>query len=754
MELSPIATPPYDKLDLGARHTNVKSPPKVVCDRNSNLDNSTAQNIQTEAQNNQHNSSRGSLNIHDLSFILHPCHDASTSENDSPNIHSQKPKERENSTVIAHACHALRVTPNVLEKMINIYFDNMTAINLFLEPNFREKLQNIDSPTQLHALLASILAFSARFCAQEGDDEQDHNSIEVVGICRNPTYFLNLASQFTDEALRQCDDEAPPLCLLQALILLSHGQLTQGVRGKAWRSLGVCVRLAYELNLHLIDFGYPIESIEVDVKQWSEQEEKRRAWWAIWEMDVFASTIRRCPTAIGWSQIETLLPVEDEYWFQGEYRQSCFLEKDFARRWKALQESGNQSPKAWFIVINSLMKEAQCISSPRGVTNFFFPDERRQSAKSNKYKKQTAVAADEARDKLEILSNSVRCFVLALPTSLRYRHQYLGFDVRKPGQTASLRQLHCGLYNIHVMTQLAKLMIYRYEVFSGTTRAGFSTSQTNSRGANMANTGNDGTNITSTMNGAQSLAISQYFEAADEILTIVHRCCDDHIQWINAFLASTIWLASAVQLVRKEFGPSGTNRALVKSKFEVLYMTYKKCVLFWNIQTALQQNLESLESHLERFRANGTKRHEQLLKNNYRRDITRAEPWTGEIDMIHSNMNKVQDSDIGATNGPPSSSSQRPQVGPLYLEPISPAASNLDFMHVSSQTDSWSHGKGDLQIPPSNLIDQALFSESGEQSQAMCADSFPGLTFGLNMDSSDIELQSYIDELLSGGYTY
>jgi hypothetical protein len=39
------------------------------------------------------------------------------------------------------------------------------------------------------------------------------------------------------------------------MILLAHGQLTQGVRGKAWRPLGTCVRLAYELNLNLVDSG-------------------------------------------------------------------------------------------------------------------------------------------------------------------------------------------------------------------------------------------------------------------------------------------------------------------------------------------------------------------------------------------------------------------------------------------------------------------------------------------------------------------
>jgi len=191
-----------------------------------------------------------------------------------------------------------------------------------------------------------MLAFSARFSnweSQEGQDGEDKEGFKLTGMKHSPLYFLELASRFFEEAIHECGDEAPQLCILQAMILLAHGQLTQGVRGKAWRSLGTCVRLAYELNLHLVDAGHarPV----ADARERCDFEEKRRAWWAIWEMDIFASTVRRCPTAMDWSQNETLLPIEDEYWFQNKPRASCFLEKDLVRRWKVLQESGNHWPK-------------------------------------------------------------------------------------------------------------------------------------------------------------------------------------------------------------------------------------------------------------------------------------------------------------------------------------------------------------------------------------------------------------------------
>lgn len=330
-------------------------------------------------------------------------------------------------------------------------------------------------------------------------------------------------------------------------------------------------------------------------------------------MDVFASTVRRYPTAVNWSQIETLLPIEDEYWFRNQPRESCFLERDLVLRWKVLQESGNRSAKAWFIVINSFMKEAQSISSPRSIPNLDGHDKHPPSAKIGNEKQRKNILAQEARDRLETLSNCVRCFVMALPSSLKYRDQTLSFNERQSKEMSSQRQYHCGLYNIHVMTQLAKLMIHHYDIFAESGRGGRS-AQSSSRP--LAITKN-----------SENMSRYQYFEAADEILTIVSRSSDDHIQHINAFLASTIWLASAVQLVRRKFGPQGTNQALVKSKFEVLNMTYKKCVSFWGIQNAMQQNLETLESQLENFRALPGNKPARVQQNPERGVNSKGDAW-------------------------------------------------------------------------------------------------------------------------------
>lgn len=465
----------------------------------------------------------------------------------------------------------------------------MVAINLFHEPTFTETIGNFTTPIHICALVAAMCGFAAKFYNADLDAAYEMDFLRAEAASHSPDHFLAMALKFVDEAFVECDDDPPPICVVQALIITTHCHLTKGVHGKAWRLLGTCVRLAYELNLHLVDALEVAGDGREDATRWRDAEEKRRAWWAIWEMDVFASTIRRTPTAIAWAHMETLLPVDDEDWFRSQPAPSAFMEADPVQRWKALQETGNHSPKAWFLVINSLMKDAQIISSPRGVP--FHPDPgQRQRAKSlcRKGKGPRVNPVEESRQTLGMLANSVQCFILALPQHLKYRNRYLGFDPPVAAQVGSMRQLHCGIYNIYVMTQLARLMIHRYDMFGSHT-------QSRQPGSN----GDGPVQRSPAFQDPDNPSVSQYFEAADNILMIVNRSCENHIQHINPFLSSTIWLAAAAQLVRNYISADNVSPGLIKSRFDVLYLTYKRCVEFWDTKTAMEQNLESLEMQLE-----------------------------------------------------------------------------------------------------------------------------------------------------------
>lgn len=209
------------------------------------------------------------------------------------------------------------------------------------------KLYAIPSPHALGALLGSIFIFSARYAAKVPNDDTSALSATVTSTPA-PAYFERIAMELQEKTLKECGDATPPLCLLQASILTSFQHLIRGVRGIAWRHLGACIRLAYELDLHRIDSeaGAVVGSkSRYDASRAIEDEERRRAWWAVWEMDTFASTIRRSPTAINWSGNETFLPITDAFWYSGTEQASCFLALKPMARWKNLQKTGNESCK-------------------------------------------------------------------------------------------------------------------------------------------------------------------------------------------------------------------------------------------------------------------------------------------------------------------------------------------------------------------------------------------------------------------------
>ena len=303
-----------------------------------------------------------------------------------------------------------------------------------------------------------------------------------------------------------------------------------------------------------------------------------------------------------------------------------------------LRNSGNQSPKAWYIVINSLVKDAQRISSPRGVPGSSANGDRRADNRDGQPED-----VNDARQRLETIANAVQCFRLALPSHLRYLNQYLGFDPRVPGQHLSKRQMHCSIYNIYMMTQLAKLMIYRYDVFNGHSQNSLSTHNSSDplKANNMRDSTKEGNN------GVDSLALKQYFDAADDMLTIVNRSCDDHIRYINPFLSNTIWLASAVHLVRSQLCQCGRERSAIKSRFEVMHLTYKKCVEFWNMHTAVQQNLEMLEEQLEACRRSSSNAGQDRSTDGYD---------TGDIQTARSRSETRQPNDNPISPSVPESS--------------------------------------------------------------------------------------------------
>ncbi len=452
------------------------------------------------------------------------------------------------------------------------------SFSLFHRPSFDAKLRKMSSQLHKHALLASMFSFSARF--QEGAATEQHIDVPSAD------YFHGIASQLVCDALEESSDNVPPLCVLQAMILTNHQQLACGVRGRAWRSLGACIRIAYELELHLIDQNKERNqdfTISKNVQNWVLEEERRRAWWALWEFDVFASTIRRLPTAIDWLRNETWLPIDDEYWFASKFFPSCHLVMDPHQRWKLLEKSGNRSGRAWYIVINSLMRSAQSIwgSSRRNPQPIH---------KSKGDSTPTSKLAEEAENEMSAVSDAICCFTMALPLELTHRGEFLSFRASRHAATKASRQNDSDKYSIHIMKQLSRFMVYHHRVFRSEERDTRNTSPTG--------------NAYSKESAAKSLnqgAWSRYLDAVEDVVAVIRNSSSDHIQYVNPYLASTIWLAAAAQVASRTFGPPVANPKAVESNLDLLRLTFNRFVSFWNLSDILQERLSTLEARLQSF---------------------------------------------------------------------------------------------------------------------------------------------------------
>lgn len=437
-----------------------------------------------------------------------------------------------------------------------------------------------------------MFSFSARFISGDPPkgvplQQREFESIDYMS-------FHVQALELIEISLKQAGDNPPPLCLLQAMVLSTFCELTNGVRGQGWRLLGSCVRLAYELNLHLIDYDAQEESVKIgqDLSRWTADEERRRCWWAIFTMDSFASTIRRNPTGIDWSMIETYLPVADEFWFNNQYQPSCFLHRDPSYRCKLLKMRGNESADAWMIAINSIMRNAQVSldGNLQGVR--FNVDPHNNTNQLLHYFRNSFLKKKTKEDSMmtKLLIESLQIAIASLPNFLVYRGEYLDFS--NPDDTESRRAMSAK-YNIFITVQLARFMIYHHygfdevmtgAIFADTSQKGHSPS------ASPANQG-----PFKNAQGLQTILL-----VADDICGLTTRCSDDHVKHVNPFNASIIWLSASLQVLRRHFGNYGDPKEIA-AKCDLLYATCERFTKFWHTPLALLENLNSLEARISKY---------------------------------------------------------------------------------------------------------------------------------------------------------
>jgi hypothetical protein len=185
--------------------------------------------------------------------------------------------------------------------------------------------------------------------------------------------FGGKAKALYTEILQQDKLEQSSLSLLQGCIILSFYQQTSLPTTESWLLVGTCCRLAIDLGLDVIDedvisSGPMYDANAITLEEWKRREEQRRAWWLVWELDIFASTISMRPYALDRNQMHVLLPVSDKHWFSNTPIASMPLRADTFQAWGSLDSCPNQDERVWFLLSTFLMATAHDLSLGRTTT--------------------------------------------------------------------------------------------------------------------------------------------------------------------------------------------------------------------------------------------------------------------------------------------------------------------------------------------------------------------------------------------------
>lgn len=292
--------------------------------------------------------------------------------------------------------HDLIVVSAVADELVDLYFEKVQVfLPLFRRPKFyseivSQRYHHLSRTSEF--LLFAMFGLSARF------------SKAAVFSAENPVdrgnRFIERATALWEEMCRYQRESIRTLPCLQGLILLTFNVLQSGPSQQAWILSGACTRLAYDLDLHIIDndlLSGDSDRREPSIDEWLLREEKRRAWWMIWEMDTFASTLSLRPFTIDGRFMQVLLPVSDKAWCDKIQIPSVPL-IDMA--WEKLCDSPNQDERAWFLICLSILRQAF----------------------------EAALLPGTSKQALHDAEAAIGCFVLALPSTFQIEPGSIVFD--------------------------------------------------------------------------------------------------------------------------------------------------------------------------------------------------------------------------------------------------------------------------------------------------------------------------------------
>ena len=202
--------------------------------------------------------------------------------------------------------------------------------------------------------------------------------------------------------------------------------------------------------------------------------------------------------------------------------------------------------------------------------------------------------------------------------------------------------------------------------------------------------------------------------------------------------------------MRSQLCRTGEIKSAVKSRYEVLHLTYKKCVKFWDMHAAVQQNLETLEEQLEAWQQSRrqcqTKRRNNL-SSPARRECSPQSPaldHNAAIPVPSANANET-DTITPIIPSPPSSSSFYPNDWHAGIPADDTRnTSMVDMLSVPSTDPQFIT---DQMIPSATLIDP-MFLFGSTQSQGPWIENSRAMDGEFDIDWSCLQLPNEFSNVL------
>jgi hypothetical protein len=307
--------------------------------------------------------------------------------------------------LVQNSTYTIVLSSKIAFSLIDEFFNHvhcclplLNSVNLkkdyeYLRMADTERLDHLSLDSAL--LLNGIFALSARF--SKADIFASEQPVDRgQRFFREATRLFEISCQLLNKTCNSLE-------YIQGVILLTFNALQSGPTRQAWFLCGICARLSCELGLQNTDadlIAGVINYTQLEECEWKYREERRRAWWVVWDMDTFANGVAFTPFALNVPHAKVLLPMTDEAWHGSQNILTAHLDADDPTPWTKFSDTSCQSAWAWFLAGTTLLRQAVDIASS------------------------LKLAAQE----IDSLETRVDCFAMALPEMFHLESKSSYFD--------------------------------------------------------------------------------------------------------------------------------------------------------------------------------------------------------------------------------------------------------------------------------------------------------------------------------------